>query len=253
MKQITITVFISLSIAIAYGQEMTKEQQQVVINFIDCIKSQKKSKLAAKISFPFSREYPIPPVKNGLEFLKRYEEIFDDKLIGMIVNSDPAKDWSAVGWHGIMLFRGDVWLDYDGRLIAVNYQSQTEAKKKEELIALEKSKLHESIRNFIKPVYILETAKYRIRIDELGANNFRYSSWALSANMNDTPDLIIEHGEINFAGSGGNHNYVFKNEDYVSKLISVSTHVPDLEEGDCHRQPALKVETKLAGRYPQYW
>ncbi len=63
---------------------------------------------------------------------------------------------------------GKVWHNYDGRLIAVNHQSEYEQKKKEELIRLEKSNLHKSIKEFKKPVYILETIKYRIRIDDLG-------------------------------------------------------------------------------------
>jgi len=215
MRQIITAFFLSLNIVVAFGQEMTKEQQKIVINFIDCIKSQKKGKLITIISFPFDREYPIPSVKDGQEFLKRYNEIFDDKLTKMIVNSKPAKDWSAVGWRGIMLFNGEVWLDYDGRLIAVNYQSQTEQKKKEELIALEKSNLHESIRKFKKPVHILETVKYRIRIDDLGEYNYRYASWPLKSKISDKPDIIIENGECKFDGSGGNHSFVFKNGDYV--------------------------------------
>ena len=214
MKQASLLLILTLNISIAFGQEMTKEQQKIVAEFIDCIKSQKKERLISKISFPFNREYPLPQIKNGKEFLSRYNEVFDDRLIKMIVKSKPSRDWSAVGWRGIMLFNGDVWLDYDGRLVSVNYQSQLEAKKKEELINLEKSRLHQSLKEFEKPVHILETTKYRIRIDEMKEGNYRYASWKLQSKMSDKPEAIILKGEFQPDGNGGNHSFVFRNGEY---------------------------------------
>src|SRR5262249_42797373 len=156
-----------------------------------------------------------PQIKNGQEFLKRYDEVFDDSIVKIIVNSSAAKDWSPVGWRGIMLSRGIVWLDYDGKLIAVNYQSKAEFNKKEELIKQEKSQLHESLKEFKTPIHILETSKYRVRIDDLGNGNYRYASWPLNSRMSDKPEIIIEHGEFKFDGSGGNYIITFKNGEYV--------------------------------------
>ena len=141
--------------------------------------------------------------------------MFDRKLIDLIVNSNPAKDWSAVGWRGIMLGSGSVWLDYDGVLTAVNYQSDVEAKKIAKLVALEKSGLHTSINKFVKPVIILLTKKYRIRIDDMSAGKYRYASWKIDAKIGDKPDLIILNGEFVPDGSGGNYHYTFKNGKYI--------------------------------------
>lgn len=148
-----------------------------------------------------------------MEFLKRYTEVFDDSLTKMIVNSDPAKDWSAVGWRGIMLFNGELWLDYDGRLIAVR-QSTFEKSELEELIKTEKKALHVSIREFKQPICILETSKYRVRIDDLGNWNYRYAAWPLNSKMSDKPAMVLENGEFVPEGSGGNHSYKFKNSEY---------------------------------------
>lgn len=215
MKQIIIKVFLTLNCFLSFGQGMTKEEQNVVSDFIDCIKHQEKEKLITKIYFPFEREYPIPQIKNSQEFLNRYNEIFDDKLTKMIINSKPSTDWSAVGWRGIMLFNGEVWLDYDGRLLAINYQSKYEEKNVSELIKLEKRNLHESLIKFKNPVHILETTKYRIRIDDLGGSNYRYASWPLKSKMIDKPDIVIEKGEYKPDGSGGNHSFLFKNGEYT--------------------------------------
>ena len=198
-----------------FGQELKKEYQGFVTNFIDCIKKDQKEKVADMISYPFEREYPIPSIKNKQEFLNRYNEIFDDSLKQMIIKSNPATDWSDVGWRGIMLYQGDVWLDLDGRLIGVNYQSKSERTLKEKLIKNDKENIHSSLSQFEKPLYVLETSKFRIRIDDLGNNNYKYASWSINKSMADKPDLVLINGEFVAEGSGGNHSYIFKNADYI--------------------------------------
>ncbi|WP_276134419.1 hypothetical protein [Polluticoccus soli] len=215
MKNLLATFFLSLSFISVFGQEMENESKTSVSRFIDYVKHEKKDEIAKLVEFPFERQYPLPSIKNRNEFLIRYNEVFDDRLIKMIINSKPDKDWSAVGWRGIMFLDGDIWLDYDGRLLAVNYQSEIETKRRSDLIEQERSKLHESIKAFDRPLHILETKKYRIRIDDLGENNFRYASWTLPAPMSEQPDIVIENGEIEFDGTGGNHSFIFKNKEYV--------------------------------------
>jgi hypothetical protein len=163
----------------------SKENLKVVTDFIKSVKSRNLEELSSRISFPFAREYPIPEIKSKEEFLKRYNEVFDDSLTQMIVNSDPNKDWSPVGWRGIMLFNGELWLDYDGRLIGVNYQSKFEKNEFAELIKIEKRDLYESLREFAQPICVLETSKYRIRIDDLGNWNYRYAAWPLAASAGE--------------------------------------------------------------------
>lgn len=215
MRKITVTLLLTISSFVVFGQEMTKQDQKVVSNFIATIKYQKQDNLLNKVSFPFSREYPIPEIKDKQEFLNRYNEIFDDSLTEMIINSQPAKDWSAVGSHGIMLSNGEVWLDYDGGLLAVNYQSKAERKEKEKLIGIAKHHLYKSLRKFEQPICVLEAKKYRIRIDDLGKGNYRYASWSLKNKMSDKPDIVIAKGKYIPQGSGGNHSYKFKDDDYV--------------------------------------
>jgi len=214
MKQILFTACLAINLVSAFGQEMTKEQSKVVVEFIDCIKTHNIDKLISKVSFPLNREYPIPSIKNKEDFLKRFQEVFDDKLTQTIVNSNPIKDWSSVGWRGIMLLDGEVWLDDDGRLLGVNYQSEIESKKRDELIKQDKSQLYMSLKDFKAPIHILETTKYRIRIDDMGNNNYRYSSWKLDHKMSEKPDIVILNGEFVSEGNGGNHSFVFTNGEY---------------------------------------
>ena len=109
-----------------FSQDLKPEYQKFITSFIANVKSNNKAGVAGFISFPLEREYPIPTVKNKADFIKKYDQIFDDKLKNEIIKSNPAKDWSEMGWRGIMLNQGTLWIDSDGKIISINYQSQIE-------------------------------------------------------------------------------------------------------------------------------
>jgi hypothetical protein len=217
MKKIIIFLYLAcytLTMSIVFGQELSKEEENAVLNFIDCVKNKQKEKLAAHIAFPLKREYPIADIKNKKEFLMRYDEVFDAELSQKIANSTLDKDWAKVGWRGIMLSNGLLWLDIDGRLLSVNYQSKAEAEKREQIINADRKKLHESLQEFQHPVHVLVTPTYRIRIDDTGKGRYRYAAWKLKNKMKTKPDLVIENGEHELDGNGGNYILVFKNGEY---------------------------------------
>lgn len=197
------------------GQDLKPEYQKFIKIFIDNVKKDKKEAIAGMISYPFKREYPIRAIKNKADFVKRYSEIFDDKLKNEIIKSNPAKDWSEMGWRGIMLNQGTMWIDTDGRLIAINYQSKFESDQKNKLIAADKTKLHPSIDKFNTPECVLETSKFRVRIDDLGNDNYRYASWSIKQSMSEKPDLVITKGKWFQEGTGGNHRFEFKKGQYT--------------------------------------
>lgn len=197
------------------AQTVKPEYQKCIKSFIDTLKSDKKEAISEMVSYPLKREYPIPDVVDKSDFIKRYDEIFDTALKNEITKSDPAKDWSDMGWRGIMLNQGNVWMDFDGRLTSVNYQSKAEIDLKKKLIASQKKELDSSIAFFHIPICILETDKFKIRIDNLGNKNYRYVSWSIDKAMSEKPDLIIYRGNFVVEGSGGNHQYEFKKENYT--------------------------------------
>lgn len=215
MKKIAIIILLCFDLISVSGQDLSVKSQKVIRNFIETIKTKNKDKIANQVRFPLKREYPIPEIKNKDEFTKRFSEVFDNKLISEIANSKIKEDWSEMGWRGIMLLNREVWLNYEGELIGVNYQSKVEKKILEELINTEKNSLHESLRNFKMPVCILETSKYRIRIDDMGHEKYRYASWKLQQNKNDKPEFILQNGKFEADGNGGNCSYIFKSGNYV--------------------------------------
>jgi len=237
MKKTVALIIICFNLTLLSGQDLSIKNQKIVRNFIETVKTKNKDKICSLVRYPLTREYPIPEVKNKNELLKRFDEVFDIKLVNLILKSKVNTDWSDVGWRGIMLFDGEVWLDFDGKLIGVNYQSQFEKKKKEELIKIQRNSLHESLRVFKSPVCILETSKYRIRIDDMGNNKFRYASWRLQQNISEKPKMLLLDGKVEFDGSGGNHSYIFKSGKYTYECGIV-------EMGEDGAPPAYLTVTK---------
>jgi hypothetical protein len=214
MKNTLTTILFIFIVYLSSAQELIKEHQDVVLTFIECIQNKNVNKLKTLISFPIKRAYPLPDVKDENEFIKRYNELFDDSLFSEIIKSDLKKDWTAVGWRGIMLYNGTLWLDYDGKLLAINYQSEKERIERMRLIELDKSSIHKELVKFKQPILIMETEQFRIRIDELDNGKYRYASWPINSEMNQKPDLIIKNGHWSADGSGGNHSYEFNNGKY---------------------------------------
>lgn len=201
------------------------ENKQLENSFLDSVtkvillfQSRDIEKIATKIQFPLYREYPIPSIKNKEEFRNRFSEVFDAILIDKIASSKP-EQWSEVGWRGVMLENGVLWMaNSDGVITSVNYQSDFEKKVRQELIAKDKQNLHLTLKSFESPIYRIKTKNYLIRIDELSNGEYRYASWKIGEKESSKPSIILNKGEWEFEGSGGNHLITFVNGNYVYKI-----------------------------------
>ncbi len=211
---ISLLVFLFFNLSVV-AQELKKEYQDMVLTFINSIKNENVDTLKTLVRFPLRRQYPLPDIKNEKELLSRYKELFDDSLSSQIINSNISKDWSAVGFRGIMLNRGIIWLDMDGSLIAVNYQSNYEKNKRDELIKKDRYSIHESLRDFDQPKILLETKNIRIRIDVMQNGLYRYASWPIKTSMFRKPEMIIENGTWMPEGNGGNNRFEFVYKDFI--------------------------------------
>lgn len=213
-KSILTTLLIAIGITDSYSQLSKTEYEDVVEYFVNCIKNSDIDNLDSIISYPIERPYPIPSIKNKQELKKRYSEIFDDSLTSIISNSNIKKDWTDMGWRGIMLYSGIVWLDYDGRFIMSNYKSENEKLIEEKWINYQRDLLHSDLKEFKKPIHIIETNRFIVRIDQLENNDYRYASWSIDSDISNKPDLIINNGVWNPDGNGGNHHFTFTNGEY---------------------------------------
>ncbi|WP_196888330.1 hypothetical protein [Aureivirga sp. CE67] len=198
-----------------FAQGLEKNQQEMVKTFIDYIENKDVNKLKKIVRYPLRRAKPLSAIKNESEFKRKFKEIFDQDFMNMIVNSDINKDWSQVGSNGIMFKNGALWLGLNGNLIAVNYQSKKGDKKVAKISKKSSRKVHESLKVFKKPILVMETKKFRVRVDQLENGTYRYASWPLDSKMTDKPSLVLKNGRLIPDGSGGNHKYKFTNVDYT--------------------------------------
>ena len=136
-------IILSLSLLFVTNSFALEKKLQAEISLIiKTFKKQDKKAISALISYPLAREYPIPAINNKAELMLRFNEVFDEKLIGLITKSDLEKDWSLVGWRGMMFSDGKIWLDSKGKIKVVNYQSSKEINILKSIIDKQKQNLH---------------------------------------------------------------------------------------------------------------
>lgn len=218
MKKLIPTLLLLYISNLCVAQELKQEYQVLVKEFIEFVKVDNIDSLKTRILYPINRDYPLSDIKNEKEFNDLYNLIFDEDLKNEIIKSNSATDWSSVGWRGIMLNNGTLWLDYDGKLISINYHSKNEKDERIKLIKKDKELIHEKIKNYQTPILIATTDRFKIRIDELENEKFRYVSWSVNSEMSVKPDLILTSGKLIRQGNGGNHFYEFINGNYRYEL-----------------------------------
>jgi hypothetical protein len=190
----------------------------LVKNIVNVFKSENISSISKLVSYPLEREYPIPPIRNESEFIARFNQLFDHDLRRAIVSSNIARDWNEVGWRGIMLNDGDIWLDYDGKIMSINYQSKAEKNLKNYISARGRGSLHRSVNAYAQSIIQWNTKRFYIRVDDVGQGQLRYAAWPVGTKTTDKPDIVLLNGELVFDGSGRNHRYIFKNGDFSYQL-----------------------------------
>ena len=220
------STFILLSLLVAIGtiamgqtSDLKKEQIETIQKLINTFKTKNKSKIANLIYYPLRREYPLKDVKDKNDFIQRFDDIFNKEFIDHVTKSK-TDDWSEVGWRGIMLDNGTIWINNYGKILTINYQSPKEKQLLVNAIQTDKKQLPKSLRGIEKPLYLIFTKNYKIRIDKKAEGIYRYAAWKIK-NQKSESDIVIENGVLEFQGSGGNHTITFKNNDYIY-IISIN-------------------------------
>ncbi len=214
-----ITILLSFFVALSFPPCQLRSDEPgfeiQVKGFIETIKSRDRSAIAKRVVYPLHRKVPLSTIRTPEQFLRHFDEILDEQLLKAISDSRVTEDWGAVGSRGIMFGSGTLWLDEHGKILAVNYQTEKGMNERARLIKSARRNLYPSIRQFLEPVLEWKTRDYRIRIDLIGENRYRYAVWPVGKTTAEKPDLILNDGEIVYDGSGGNHHYAFKKGAYL--------------------------------------
>lgn len=215
MKWSSIVFLLSFCSTI-YAQESALDPvvKQNIQQLIQVFQLNQPEAIAEVFHFPLERYYPVPDIRDKQEFMRRYHEVVDIDLQTRIANST-LEQWSEVGWRGIMLDNGIVWLSDDGEKISgINHTTLEGRQVMEAFLKKDKDGLHPDLRKFHRPAYKILTKRYFIRVDEFEDNTYRYASWKKGKEESSLPDLVLRNGEYEAEGTGGNHRFVFTNGIY---------------------------------------
>lgn len=220
MKVLFIAGLILFSIN-TYAENLNAAQQKSIQKLIQNFKNNNVQAISQSIQYPLDRENPLPSIKNAKELKPRFSQVFDQKLQHKIIHSKP-EDWSVMGWQGIMLDSGEIWVsNVDDapkqpiKIIAVNYSSEAEQKLRSQLLQKQKRQLHPLIQKFEEPELLIKTKDYLIRIDQLNATTYRYASWQKTDDQSKQPDLVLNKGTLSIEGTARNQTFEFKNGAYM--------------------------------------
>jgi hypothetical protein len=204
---------------------VASDHDEAVVAVQEAFASRDVARIAELVRFPLPRPYPLHAVADAGDLRERFQVIFDDSFVARIAESDPANDWSTMGWRGFMFGRGELWLDDDGFIIAVTYSSDDEQFERRAAIEALMQGFHPSVRDIAEPILDWETESFRVRVDRLNSGELRYAAWPISRPTSEEPSLILVNGTHIPDGSGGNHRYEFRNGEYryICAVIVIGT------------------------------
>lgn len=176
------------------------------------------SEMADRVEYPLRRPSPIPWIKNRDEFILYYPVLVDEWLESKITNTAFTTQNTIDRAFQFGILQGSIWMNAEGRIIAINHHSQAELRLLRKLEEEQKRKMHHSVAEWQGNELTVTSEKHLIRIDMMDNGRLRYASWNKPKGISDKPDLIIQNGQQEFDGSIGNISYVFKNGDWVYRM-----------------------------------
>ena len=165
--------------------------------------------VANLIQYPLTRDQPLRPLKNSKDFLKHWDQYFDENTLATALAAKPEQ----FGWRGIALEGGIVWFN-NGRISSINlqtkaYQAALSAAKK-----IDDRKLYVSARGYDQLTFQCRTKTHFIRVQRHGAD-LRYFAWKTPAMISTQPTLELNGGKYDAQGTSGNFILEFKNEGFT--------------------------------------
>ena len=132
MRFFKYSVYLFLLLMAFSGLAATKHLN-IVKPVVAVFKAGDKAAIAKRVHYPLQRKAPLQAIENEQMLIEKFEQIFDKEFVEKIVNSSIRHDWEMMGWRGIMFDSGKLWLDFDGSIWAVPYESEAEKARREAL------------------------------------------------------------------------------------------------------------------------
>jgi hypothetical protein len=176
--------------------------------------------LANLVQYPLHRANPIPNISSTQEFIAYAPLLFDAAFkikLSSYKDSDIFEHHFLYGLVGGK-FNGDIWINDDGKIVAINTHSAKEEALQQRLTKEIQNRIYQTVKEWKRNLIVCETDKFLIRVDIMEDDEFRYVSWSKPKKINDKPDLIVFKGVQDFQGTMGGVSYTFKNDGYYYQI-----------------------------------
>ncbi len=230
MKKLLILIpFIFFCSSFCFADDIPSSIFSRYKQIVNLVKQNNAGELAALIEYPLKRENPLPDIKNPKEFMERYAIIFDEAFRKKLAQYSDTCVFEHHGAYGLTggTFAGDIWLNEEGKITAINYRSAEESRLKDAVTATIKSRVHPSVSDWKENVRVGKSDNLTIRVDRT-AKGLRYVSWSKGHSMAEKPDLIIFNGVEEVQGTMGGWTWTFKNGNWTYVVDDVE--LSDSEE-----------------------
>jgi len=243
MRLITATI-LACALFLSFSRPLLSAEpnfESTVKKFVEVIGKKDRKAIANLVAYPLHRKVPLSSINTPSQFLEVFDEVLDEALLKAISTSNISDDWAEVGWRGIMFKNGVLWLDENGKITGINYQTEKAMRKRDILIEADKRNLHSSLQKLLEPILEWRTKDFRIRIDRITDDKYRYAVWPAQKEPSEKPDLVLNNGKVIFDGSGGNHHYDFKNGAYLYRCLVNEIGASDTPPGELEVYKHKKV------------
>ncbi len=170
------------------------------------------AELARLVRYPLRRPNPLHDIRSRAEFIRYVDVLFDADFKARLDTFKAGDIFQHQGNFG--LYAGEIWIDEDGKIIAINHRTPAEEKLLEEETRRVKAALHPSVREWTRNVLVYRCPKHTLRIDETDAG-LRLATWNAGRSMSDAPDLLLTGGTMEMYGTQGGVGYTFTNGEWT--------------------------------------
>lgn len=153
--------------SVGYAQE-APFRVDVVQPLIDAFKAGDREKIAEMVWYPLERRFPIPPIRNKEEMLRRFDELFSPDHSRQIAESAPTRDWELHMMYGVFFKGFSMHTGHDGRIAGVGLNTEAEKRLMARILSHQKKTLHPSLAKFDGVHLEWQTRSYRLRVDYIG-------------------------------------------------------------------------------------
>ncbi len=233
-------------VKISTAQILPQENLNHIFAFLKMVEKDNISELADHVNYPLKRPNPIPDIYSACEFKLYYNTLFDSTIKKELKEATWSTANTVVNYRGTGLLHGKIWLDEEGRLLSVNYNSKAEMRLQKQLHEEDLQRVHLSVLPWKKNELVAGCEKFIIRLDEMEDGTLRYVSWSHPKIMEDEPDLILKNGKTEVQGTARNICYTFKNYSWTYQITD--TQIGESED-DLGIHLFLLKEDKEEARY----